>query len=145
VGITGEKKRYRGIAHGATDQARRRSISAAPRVPAVRTVAVQKPGVAFGVTGESALSAIIPGDAAGEVTVVSSGDTGGSGVVAPGTAVVTAGATVLSTVRVAAGTPDEEEEEPSEPEDDVTVAAGVAVCDEPMLPLRTTSKSNGIN
>jgi len=86
--------------------------------------------------------------------MVPSGDTG-CRVVAPGTPVVTAGVevlpgavatgvAVLPEVGVATEALDDEED-PSEPEDDVTVSAGVTTSGETMFPLRMVSKVCVVN
>jgi hypothetical protein len=111
-----------------------------PESPAVKTVAIQNPGAAFGVTGGCVLSVVVPGDTAGGVSAVSFEDTGSTVVVVRGTVAVTAGVAVLPEVGVVAGVPDEEEDEPCEPEEDVAVAVGATVSNETMFPLLTTSK-----
>ncbi|KUL00161.1 MAG: hypothetical protein XE11_2537, partial [Methanomicrobiales archaeon 53_19] len=107
----------RGIAPAVLNQERRYSKSAAAKTPAAKTVAIEKPGAAVGVTGGCVISVAIPGDAAGVASMVSSEDTG-STVVASGAAVVSTGAGVLSGVGVVAGAL---EEEPCEPDDGMVV------------------------
>lgn len=133
-----QKKRCGGIAPAVLNQERRYSKSATAKTPAAKTVAIEKPEAAVGVTGGCVISAVIPGDAAGVASMVSSEDTG-STVVASGAAVVSTGVGVLSGVGVAAGAL---EEDSSEPDDG---RADVGVCRGSMLPFSTISKLNAIN